>query len=103
MAIEIISTLKPKNNGTFPIAEAQDISVDDSGTRLDAALSEATAILLALSTPATAIDLSKLDSDGQIIETYPDGTTKTTTIEFDTSGNPVKITDGDGNVTTLTW
>lgn len=103
MAIEIISTLKPKNNGKFPIAEAQDISVDDSGTRLDAALLEAAAILLALSTPTTAIDLSKLDSDGQIIETFPDGTTKITTIEFDENGNPVKITDGDGNETTLTW
>lgn len=33
MAIEIISTLKPKNNGTFPIAEACDIDVN--GTRLD--------------------------------------------------------------------
>jgi hypothetical protein len=33
MAIEIISTLKPKNNGTFPIAEAKDIDVN--GVRLD--------------------------------------------------------------------
>ena len=40
MAIEIISTLKPKNNGTFPIAEAKDIAVDENGTRLDAKLAE---------------------------------------------------------------
>lgn len=40
MAIEIISTLKPKNNGTFPIAEAADIAVDENGTRLDAKLRE---------------------------------------------------------------
>lgn len=40
MAIEIISTLKPKNNGTFPIAEAKDITVDENGTRLDAKLTE---------------------------------------------------------------
>ena len=40
MAIEIISTLKPKNNGSFPIAEAADISVDENGTRLDAKLTE---------------------------------------------------------------
>jgi hypothetical protein len=33
MAIEIISTLKPKNNGSFPIAEAKDIDVN--GVRLD--------------------------------------------------------------------
>lgn len=54
-------------------------------------------------TPATSIDLSKLDSEGKIVETFADGMTKTTTLEFDTNGNPIKITDGDGNVTTLTW
>ena len=52
---------------------------------------------------ATNIDLSKFNTSGQITETYADGSTKTTTIEFDADGNPVKITDGDGNVTTLTW
>lgn len=54
-------------------------------------------------TPATSIDLSTLDTDGKIKETYADGTTKTTTMEFDADGNPVKITDGDGNETVLTW
>lgn len=33
MPIEVISTIKPKNNGTFPIAEACDIDVN--GVRLD--------------------------------------------------------------------
>jgi hypothetical protein len=47
--------------------------------------------------------LSGLDTSGTIVETYADGTTKTTTLEFDASGNPIKITGGDGNVTTLTW
>lgn len=51
---------------------------------------------------ATSIDLSKYESDGIIEETYASGT-KTTTVEFDENGNPTKITDGDGNVTTLTW
>ena len=55
------------------------------------------------SVPATSIDLSGLDTTGQIVETYADGSTKTTTIESDANGNPVKITDADGNVTTLTW
>lgn len=49
-----------------------------------------------------AIDLSAFDTEGKIVETYDDKT-KTTTMEFDESGNPVKITDGDGNVTVLTW
>lgn len=38
MAVEVISTLKPKNNGRFPVAESCDISVDSKGTRLDAKL-----------------------------------------------------------------
>lgn len=50
-----------------------------------------------------SIDLSGLETNGTIVETYADGTTKTTTIEYDANGNPTKITDGDGNVTTLTW
>ena len=50
-----------------------------------------------------SIDLSGLDTNGTIVETYADGTSKTTTVEFDASGNPIKITDADGNVTTLTW
>lgn len=52
---------------------------------------------------ATSIDLSTYESNGQIVETFADGTTKTTTVEFDENGNPIKITDGDGNVTTLIW
>ena len=51
----------------------------------------------------TEIDLSALDTAGTIVETYADGTTKTTTMEFDADGNPVKITDADGNETVLTW
>lgn len=40
MAIEVISTIKPKNNGNFPIVEAEDVSVDKNGTRLSAKLEE---------------------------------------------------------------
>lgn len=40
MAIELISTIKPKNNGDFPIAEAVDISVDANGKRLSDVLTE---------------------------------------------------------------
>lgn len=52
---------------------------------------------------ATNVDLSAYESRGIINETFGDGTIKTTTVEFDADGNPVKITDGDGNITTLTW
>ena len=54
-------------------------------------------------TQLVSIDLSGLDTSGTIVETYADGTTKTTSIEFHANGTPTKITDGDGNVTTLTW
>lgn len=59
--------------------------------------------LVSKSSVATAVDLSSFDSNGTIVETFADGSSKTTTVEFDASGNPVKITDGNGNVTTLTW
>lgn len=52
---------------------------------------------------ATVVDLSAYESEGKIVETFADGTSKITTVEFDADGNPVKITDGDGNITTLTW
>ena len=51
----------------------------------------------------TSINLSALDTDGTIVEEYPDGTTKTTTMEFNGDGNPIKITDEDGNETVLVW
>lgn len=204
MAIEVISTIKPKNNGDFPIVEAQDVVVDDKGTRLNDKLenmavntptfdltelilpSDGSAVSLEMDTTeiraaldkgvvefkitlnltesisipvsvipsvvevndttyscsafynfdanarqgvinfmvsdtavtvwltgfnetteekpvATSIDLSNFDTQGQIVEGYADGSSKTTTLEFDADGNPTKITDGDGNVTTLIW
>lgn len=51
----------------------------------------------------TKIDLSSFDSAGKIIETLVDGSSRATFLEFDEDGNPVKITDSKGNVTTLTW
>lgn len=51
----------------------------------------------------TNIDFSAFDTTGQIIETYENGETKTTTVLFDHNGNPIQITDGDGNVTQITW
>ena len=50
-----------------------------------------------------AIDLSAFDTEGKIVETFEDGSTETTTMEFDDNKRPIKITDGDGHVTTLTW
>ena len=51
----------------------------------------------------TSIDLTGLDGLGRIVETFDDGSTKITTIEFDVHRNPVKITYEDGSETVLTW
>lgn len=50
-----------------------------------------------------SIDLCNFDTTGEIVETFADGTSKTTVAEFDENGNPIKITDCDGNATTLIW
>lgn len=50
-----------------------------------------------------SVDMSAFESEGKIVETFADGTKKTTVVELNGIGNPSKITDSDGNVTTLTW
>lgn len=55
-----------------------------------------------VSVPPNSIDMTAFETDGIIKEYYGD-TEKITTMEFDADGNPVKITDGDGRVTVLTW
>ena len=71
--------------------------------RAEAAAEEAKAVVGSEKAEPVAVDMSQFESEGKIVETYADGTTKTTTMEFDEDGNPIKITDGDGNETVLTW
>ena len=52
---------------------------------------------------ATEVDLSGFETKGKIVETYSDGTSLTYNFEFDSEGNPTKITDSNGNETVLTW
>ena len=37
-SIDLISGLRPKNNGTFPLMSAHDVQVNDDGDRLDGVL-----------------------------------------------------------------
>ena len=53
------------------------------------------------STKTTIVEFD--ESNGTIVETFADGSTRTTTVEFDEIGNPIKITDGNGNETVITW
>lgn len=85
--------------------ELPEVTADDNGkvlTLVDGAWTPK-AVEIPEPSVATEVDLSAYESDGKIVETFADGTSKTTTVEFDADGNPVKITDGDGNITTLTW
>lgn len=50
-----------------------------------------------------SIDMRAFATEGKIVETYADGIKRVTMMEFDGAGNPIKITDADGNVTTLVW
>lgn len=56
--------------------------------------------------PST-IDMTAFETEGKIVETYRtyggDTIQKTTTMEFDSNGNPVKIISDTGFETTLTW
>ena len=36
--IDLISGIRPKNNGTFPLMDAHDVQTQEDGTRLDAEL-----------------------------------------------------------------
>ena len=53
--------------------------------------------------PVIAVDLSKYESEGKIVETYDDASSLTYNFEFDSEGNPVKITDSSGRETVITW
>lgn len=63
----------------------------------------AVSVLVEQDVTLTGIDFSNYESNGQIVETYSDGSTKITTVEFDSNGNPSKITDSNGNEVAFTW
>lgn len=67
MAVVVIDTIKPKNNGTFPVVEAADVKVTND-KRLDAALndkanqSDVTALQTAVAGKASQADLNALSN-----------------------------------------
>lgn len=67
MAVVVIDTIKPKNNGTFPVVEAVDVKVTND-KRLDAALndkanqSDVTALQTAVNGKASQSDLNALST-----------------------------------------
>ena len=43
-SVELISGIKPKNGGTFPLVNAQDVQVGEDDTRLPAMLAKITEV-----------------------------------------------------------
>lgn len=43
-SVELISGIKPKNGGTFPLVNAPDVQVDEDGTRLPVMLDKITEV-----------------------------------------------------------
>lgn len=102
MAVKVQSTIEPYND-SYKVVNAKNVGVGEDNKPLDEVLQNLPSSGGGGGTvPPTAIDISGLDTDGTIVETYADGTSKTTTMEFDDKGNPTKVTDGNGNVTELT-
>ena len=78
-SVELISGIKQKNNGNFPLIEANAIQIDDDGKRLDEALIELSNIKNndeKINTPKDSDGSISNGTSGQILQTNGDGTTK---------------------------
>lgn len=84
-----------------------EFSIDCSGEQNEYPTASVPSALIlgsgSLSKATTSVDLSGFETEGKIVETYSDGTSLTYNFEFNSEGNPTKITDSDGNETVLTW
>ena len=89
------------NTTTTPIAVGKVAALDEIGK--ESLSAEVQETLDKIKNQPSKIDMTAFESEGKIVETYPDETTKTTIMEFDDEGNPIKITDPDGNETELVW
>lgn len=95
--IELISKIKPKNNGTFAMVDASDVEMPDGKRLSEVEIGGGGSVT---KTP-TSIDLTNYASSGEIVEHYADGSTVTHTITFE-DGKPTKIQSGDTEID-LTW
>ena len=83
MPVNVIGTLKPKNNGKFPVAEAVDIKVTED-LRLDEALenkADLTTLNFALAGKADTADLTALEAEVDTKADSSDLTTATTSLQ----------------------
>lgn len=61
MAIELIGTIKPKNNGNFPMVDAEDVDIG-GGRRLDAVLPAVYGDQTGVVVPTTLITQAEYDT-----------------------------------------
>ena len=78
-SVELISGIKQKNNGDFPLLEANAIQINNDGKRLDEALIELSNIKNndeKINTPKNSDGTISNGISGQILQTNGDGTTQ---------------------------
>ena len=86
MAVELISKIKPKNNGTFPLVDAADVEMPD-GTRLSDFKGGVTSV------NGQTGDVTITATNGK------DGVSPSISISAITGGHRVTITDANGTKT----
>ena len=93
MAVELISKIKPKNNGTFPLVDAEDVAMPD-GTRLSDFKGGVTSVNGQTGDVSITVTNGEDGKDGA---NGKDGISPTIAVSTITGGNRVKITDAKGS------
>lgn len=78
-SVELISGIRQKNDGDFPLMEAHSVQVDETGKRLDEALNELSNIANndeKINAPKDSDGTVSNGTSGQILQTNGDGTTQ---------------------------
>ena len=80
-SVELISGIKQKNDGDFPLMESNAIQVDENGKRLDEVLKEIDSFNMSLNNnkinmPKNTNGNITNGTNGQMLQTNGDGTTK---------------------------
>lgn len=98
MAIYLIDKIKPKNNGTFPMVDAEDVLMPD-GTRLSNFKGGVTSVNGQTGAVVIEVTNGKDGEDGKDGANGADGVSPSVTVEAITGGHRVSITDATGTKT----
>lgn len=95
MAIYLIDKIKPKNNGSFPMVDAEDVLMPD-GTRLSGFKGGVTSFNGQTGDVTISVTNGKDGQDGQDGADGKDGVSPSVTITAITGGHRITITDATG-------